>query len=192
MKLLILCVLLFANLSPIYAHGEDLKAIVSPEPRIYAWFLRITFTPVHKELYGIPIKKIDPTWALASQLKKDAIPHDVLFKDGKDTMASEGIDFIQKGDFNNDKIEDIALVGVFKGINNQQGNFVLILTKNKHGSWEKAFLENFSGNPGFLGLQGDGRHLVLWSCMRCGGFSDIIWDEKLKTYQIQNSADASP
>lgn len=189
MKRLILSALLFTNLMPIYAQGEDLKAIVSPEPKKHAWWLRIAFTPTHKEIYGIPIKKLDPAWALASQLKKEAIPHDVLFENGQDAMARAGIDFIQSGDFNNDKIEDLALVGVFQDIQHQQGKFFLILARNKDGSWEKAFLRTWSGKPGFLGLERNGQHLVLWFCMECGGFSGITWDEKLKKYEIQKSSD---
>lgn len=189
MKQLILSALLFSTLMPMYSHGEGLKAVVSPEPKNYAWWLRITFAPAHKELYGIPIKKIDPTWTIASQLKKEAIPHEVLFEGGQDNMIVDGIDFIQKGDFNNDKIEDLALVGVFQGLKNQQGMFFLILTKNKNGSWEKAYLQNWFGKPGFLGLSGNGHKLVLWFCMECGGFSEITWDEQLKTYQIEKAAD---
>jgi hypothetical protein len=189
MKRLIFSILLFTCLVPIYLHAKDLKAVVSPEPKSYAWFLRITFIPAHKELYGIPINKIDPTWTLASQLKKEAIPHEVLFEDGQDSMASCGIDFMQKGDFNNDKIEDLALVGVFQNLKKQQGMFLLILTKNKNGFWEKAFLHSWLGKPGFLGLQGDGHHLALWYCMQCGGVSDITWNKKLKTYQVQKADD---
>ena len=122
-------------------------------------------------------------------MKKEAIPHEVLFEKGQDSMARNGIDFAQKGDFNNDNIDDVALVGVFQDSKQQDGMFLLILTKNKNGSWEKAFLRTWLGKPGFLGLQGDGHHLVLWFCMECGGFSDITWDEKLKIYEIQKSAD---
>lgn len=190
MKQLIIGILLFISFAPSYLYCEDLKAVVSPEPKSYAWWLRITFIPVHKELYGIPINVIDHTWALASQLKKEAIPHEVLFEDGEDSMASCGINFMQKGDFNNDGIEDLALVGVFRDLKNQQGMFLLILTKNKNGSWKKAFLQSWFGKPEFLGLQGDGHRLALWYCMECGGVSDITWNKKLKTYQIQKAADA--
>lgn len=189
MKRQLLGGLLFISLMPIFAYGQDLKAVVSPEPKNYAWWLRVSFEPASKELHGIPVQKIDPAWTLASQLKKEAIPHEVLFEGGHDTMARGGIDFTQMGDFNNDGIEDMALVGVFQDKKHQQGKFFLILTKNRDGSWKKAFLQAWVGRPGFLGLSGNGRRIALWFCMECGGVSDIIWDEKLKTYQVQKAAD---
>jgi hypothetical protein len=189
MKRQILTLLLFSILLPACSQREDIKAIVSPEPKSHAWSLRITFIPAGKELYGIPIKKIDPTWAFAAQMKKEVIPHDVLFEEGQDSMARNGLDFVQKGDFNNDNIEDIALVGVYQDSKQQDGMFFLILTKTRNGSWEKAFLEFFPGKPGFLGLQGDGHNLALAYCMECDGVSDITWDKKLKTYRIEDSAD---
>lgn len=190
MKRQILIILIFTVLLFSCVQREDIKAVVSPEPKLYAWWLRITFIPSGKELYGIPVKKIDPTWTVAAQMKKEIIPHDVLFEKGKDSMARNGIDFVQKGDFNNDDIEDLALVGAYQDSKQQDGMFFLILTKTRGGSWEKAFLQTFPGKPGFLGLQGDGHHVALWFCMECGGVSDITWDTKLKTYRIENSADA--
>ena len=112
--------------------------------------------PEHKELYGVPLNKIDPTWMLAAQLKKEAIPREVLFESGEDEMAARGIDFMQKGDFNSDNIEDLALVGVFQNLEKEQGMFFLILTKDKNDLWKKTFLQSWLGKPGFLGLQKDG------------------------------------
>ncbi|HOD63741.1 MAG TPA: hypothetical protein PLR34_09140 [Bacteroidales bacterium] len=185
----IFSILLFTILIPIYLNANDLKAVVSPEPKYYAWWLRITFMPEHKELYGVPLNKIDPTWMLASQLKKEAIPREVLFESGEDEMAARGIDFMQKGDFNSDNIEDLALVGVFQNLEKEQGMFFLILTKDKNDLWKKTFLQSWLGKPGFLGLQKDGGCLALLFCMDCGGVSEVTWDKKLKRYQIQKPAD---
>ncbi len=189
MKQQILGVMLFICLVPSFSHSSDLKAYVSPEPKRDSWWLRITFEPAHKELYGILIRKIDPTWLFASQLQKEAIPHDVLFEDGQDSMARRGMNFMQKGDFNNDGIEEIALVGVFQNTKHQYGNFFLILTKKKDGSWKKEFLRSWIGQSGFLGLSGNGHGVTLSFCMDCGGFSEIRWDKNLKSYILLKAAD---
>ena len=66
-------------------------------------------------------------------------------------MDETEITFSRSGDFNNDGIDDLALVGVYEDCNLQAGRFFLILTKNKLNKWEVSFLK-LLGEPKFLAI----------------------------------------
>src|SRR5512136_1496152 len=64
------------------ATDKQIITRVSPEPKHHAWWLRIEFVPVHKEIRGVPVRQIDPSWRFASELRKEAIPPELLLEGG--------------------------------------------------------------------------------------------------------------
>lgn len=160
------------------------KTRVSPEPSNYAWWLRIEFSPVHKEIRGIPVHQLDPSWHLASELVKEAIPHQLLFENGSDIMKDLKLSFSRLGDFNDDDTEDLALIGVYEDKARQRGSFILILSKNKSGTWDKSFIEVL-GDPKFAALS-ENAPIEIWFCMECDFGVYLLWDRENRKYVLKS------
>ena len=147
-----------------------------------AWWVTIEFKPIDTSIRGIPVDAIDPTWRLASELKKDFIPRELLYEPGFDLMEEYDHHFSIAGDFNKDGRTDVALVGVHETIDGERGMFFLILTQNYSGSWEKAFLAQGVRSSGFSALTWRKGCIEVWGCMECDGVSFLRWSPKLKEY----------
>ena len=152
--------------------------IVAPEPAQYAWWLRIEFRPMHRTIQGIPIGELDPTWRFASELRKELIPRELLFKGGSDEMDDNQLAFTRLGDFDQNRTEDLALVGVYENRRGERGNFVLILTRTAAGAWQKLFITALPGRAGFAALAQRSDDLEVWWCMSCDHFSTLVWDSQ--------------
>lgn len=62
-----------------------------------------------------------------------------------------------------------------------QGKFLLIVTQ-RQGRWEKLFLDTDPSKAGYWALGLKGEHLLLWSCMECGGVTELTWDAEAKRF----------
>ncbi|MEW6077202.1 MAG: hypothetical protein AB1724_05295 [Thermodesulfobacteriota bacterium] len=181
----LLRVLLFIALSGCTTRHAGI--VVSSVPENHAWWLRTEFVPVHKQVRGIPLPQLDSSWDLASELTKDIIPKELLYEDGSDIMEENEVCFSRSDDFNHDGVEDLALIGVYKGETGKRGSFLLILTRDQTGNWRKSFLESF-GNPAFAALSKKGP-LVIWFCMYCDFGADVVWDNDRGKYLLNWSQD---
>jgi len=181
-----LCHLLFLlvllGCSP--ATNKQIIMRVSPEPKDHAWWLRTEFVPVHKEIRGVPLSQIDPTWRLASELRKEAIPPELLLEWGTDIMQESGLSFFLYGDFNKDGVEDLALVGVYENKSRERGSFILILSKDDQGKWRKSFLR-YLGEPSFTALSKKNDSLEVWFCLECDFGVSLIWDTEANKYVLK-------
>jgi hypothetical protein len=166
------------------ATDKQIVTRVSPGPKHVAWWNRIEFAPVHKEIRGVPVRELDSSWRLASELRKEAIPSELLFEWGTDIMQESGLSFSHHGDFNNDGVEDLVLVGVYQNKSNERGSFVLILSKDHKGRWQKSFLE-YLGKPGFTALDNKAGQVRVWFCMECDYGVSLIWDTEAKKYLLK-------
>ena len=168
--------LLFCGFS---AKADDrVQLRIFEEPKNKAWWSRTEFLAAGSSIREIPVHQIDPTWHYASELIKDAISRGsrefivgiggsatneaglgmlrglgfrFLDTQGNEITDETEITFSRSGDFNNDGIDDLALVGVYEDCNLQAGRFFLILTKNKLNKWEVSFLK-LLGEPKFLAI----------------------------------------
>ncbi len=166
------------------ASTEEPLVTVAAEPNNYAWWLRVQFRPIDREIRSIPVTGFDPSWQFASELRKDLLVKEVLGEDGRAQMEENGLTFIRSGDFNKDGVEDLALVGVYQDRVGKRGNFLAVLTKTDTGGWRKIFLKSWPGKGGFLALGMNGNKLSLWSCMECDMPEELAWDEKAKSYTL--------
>lgn len=190
MKKVIYSFLLMILIAPVLSLAEDLIVEIAPEPANSAWWLRIRFYPVHDNIRGIPVKELDPSWRKASELKKEAIPVELLTErtsDGEYNDLMEYFDtaFSVTGDFNIDGSGDMALVGVYESENGEYGKFLLVLTKSDAGNWQKLFIRKYEGRPGFGVLKRNVSNIELWSCFYCDGVSWYIWDPKEKSFIVK-------
>lgn len=174
--------LLFLWEYPAYP-SSIVKAIVSPEPKNYAWWLRTEFIPANKEIRGISVQQLDPSWHLVSELSKEAIPKELLYEGGKDSMNASRLSFLRSGDFNHDGVEDLAVIGVYQDNEDKRGSFILILTKGRpDGKLHKSFLEHL-GKPSFAALS-EKDPMEVWFCMDCNYGVYVLWDKVKGEYKI--------
>ena len=164
------------------AQAGEVEVQVSTEPVRYAWWLRVTFTPTHTNIRGIPVKEIHKAWRRASELKKQCLPRHLLYEDGADLMDQSQIAFSVAGDFNHDSRTKEALVGVYETDSGERGTFLLILSRSDSGSWHKVFLDEIPDGPGFSGLHWDGENLFWLHCMKCDASRYLVWDKNKKRY----------
>ena len=184
MRLQIFTFLLFFFLLENSAFPSSIvKTVVSPEPKNYAWWLRTEFIPVDKEIRGIPVQQLEPSWHLVSELSKDAIPKELVYKGGIDLMKASRLSFLRSGDFNRDGAEDLAIIGVYQDKEEIRGSFILILTKGKGGKFQKAFLERL-GKPAFAALS-ENDPMEVWYCMDCNYGVSLLWDNVKGEYKIE-------
>jgi len=168
----------------IYAQGEKPAQLrIFEEPKSKEWWFRTEFLAAGSSIREIPAHEIDPTWHYASELTKDAIPKKLLLRDGADLMNETEITFSRSGDFNNDGIDDLALVGVYEDCNLQTGRFFLILTKNKLNKWEVSFLR-LLGEPKFLAISASGP-LKISFCMECEETFHLLWSSEKNEYTLK-------
>ncbi|GEM_PF-3997931 len=97
-------------------------------------------------------------------------------------MDAEDTHFSIRGDFNNDGLPDVAIVGVYESKASERGNFIMILTQEPSGGWRKSFLEYGSEKPAFAALRMRDDILEYWTCMGCDAVSFLRWSGRLKEY----------
>lgn len=108
-------------------------------------------------------------------------------------MQELNLSFFRSGDFNHDGGEDLALVGIYENQSRERDSFILILSKNTKGEWQKVFVETL-GPPVFAALSNKQEEPIeLWFCMYCDHGVSLIWDKKRMQYQLkpfENEEDA--
>lgn len=176
----LLCLFLIAGTA--VAQEGEVEVQISLEPAHYAWWLRVTFTPTHTQIRGIPVKELNQSWRRASELKKEYLPKHLLYEGGSDLMDQSGIAFSVAGDFNNDGSADEVLVGVYETDSGKRGSFLLILSRSTSGRWQKTFLEEDPGGAGFSGVSWDQERLWWLHCMMCDVNRYLIWDQQRRAY----------
>jgi hypothetical protein len=64
--------------------GLAQQNFVTREERSYsaAWWVRAKFHALHKEVGGIPVAQLDPTWCKATEYAKDLLPPDLELEEG--------------------------------------------------------------------------------------------------------------
>jgi hypothetical protein len=164
-------------------------ARIPSEPKDAAWTAKIEFEPIHKQIRGIPIVKLDPSWIFASELMEKGFPKEAFIEDDGDSMKNSEMGFSKFADFDGDGQKELALVGVFKRRTGELGNFILILKKGKGSKWEKAFLESWPGKPGFMAFALDKPGIEIWYCMECDDSATLKWDPAKKQYAWEKEED---
>jgi len=164
------------------AQADQIEVQVSPEPAHYAWWLRLTFTPTHTEVRGIPVKELAKSWRRASELKKEFLPRHLLYEDGADVMDQSQLAFSVTGDFTHDGRTQEALVGVCETDSGERGTFLLVLARSASGGWQKVFLEEFPGGAGFSAIHWNQESLFWLHCMQCDASRHLVWDKQKKAY----------
>ena len=94
------------------------------------WRENIKLSPKESELYGIPVKTINPEWHLASISSNDTLP-----AEAKAVLEKMSSSFELDKDINKDGVKEKLVVGVFETDQHNQGHFLLILKSDKTNKW---------------------------------------------------------
>jgi hypothetical protein len=121
---------------------------------------------------SIPIKYLDADWSAAEVLTRKLLPPEAA--SDPSSLTNPAFGFSREGDFNSDGLKDKALVGVYRTKAGQTGTFLLVLTRQVSGKWQKVFLEKVPGTPGFSVLWSDGKAVRWYHCMECDTFAVLI------------------
>ena len=163
--------------------GEDVITTILPEPHYVVPLARLDFRPARRSLQTVPITGLDPSWAFASELRKDLIPRALFVEDGVDQMVDQRLAFSRQGDFDHDGQQDLAFVGVYERRNGERGNFLLILTPTTSGRWRTLFVESLpSGRSEFGALAQHSADLELWWCTSCDDGRVLPWDAQQRKF----------
>jgi len=144
-----------------------------------------TFKPSKGSIAGILAKDIDSTWTKVLPLSKA-----LLSREAQRYLETipYGIHLSLDGDFNEDRIADRAIVGVYEGASGEKGRFVLILTREASRAWKKVFLGKHEGTSGFSYITSDGSTLGWSECFECDAGEGIVWTKE-KGYQFEVVSD---
>jgi len=156
---------------------------INPEPSYQAWWLRISFTPNRKYIRGIPINEIDPSWAKVYEFNKNDIPTKYLNEYDEDSMAVNNVAFSLQGDFNNDKIKDLAVTGVFLDRDNQKGTFLIVFAEEQKDLLRVTHLQKWFGGSEFAVVDARSQDGIgVWFCMYCNNGIFYRWDQSKHLY----------
>jgi hypothetical protein len=163
---------------------------IKPEPSYQAWWLRISFTPNSKYIQGIPVNEIDPTWKKAYEFNKNDIPSKYLNEFDEDSMTVNNVAFSLQGDFNNDKIKDLAVTGVFLDKENKKGTFLIVFTEEKENILRVTHLQKWFYNTEFAVVDTRSKDGIgVWFCMYCNNGIFYRWEQSKNLYIKEEQED---
>ena len=147
-------------------------AAVSQEKPAEAWWLNATFAPTQTAYEGINASAIDPNWSKMSVLSYDLLPAEA--KGDLEWMRRDGFMFVKEWRVGEKGLLQRAVAGVFEDRSGKSGRFLLLLRRAESGGWEKAFLHEEPGDPGFSVLVSRGQKIYWGTCMQCENFRQFV------------------
>ena len=156
---------------------------IAPEPTNYAWWLRAEFNPFHDAIRGIPVGKISKAWCKATEFTSDLFPRELLFENGKDSLAASGVAFAVEGHFDYSKNVLQAMVGVYQTCGGEKGTFLLVIEPRQQASAEIRFLEEFPSTRQFAALRLlPDSSIELWWCLECDDSQQLKWSKPDRSF----------
>ena len=137
----------------------------------YAWWLTVEFAPTKSAIESIPLRDLDPSWTAASRLREDDLPPEAFVRG--ESLRDHGGSFEVSADLDGDRKAEKALVGVYRAISGEVGEFLLILDGGHHGRWKKRALFTTAGKAGFSVLFYRNKRLLWASCMECDSSCEV-------------------
>lgn len=127
--------------------------------------------PTVRIILGIELPKLDPTWDVASLVDASDLPRSAQ----QDLAQTSNHRFAIDGDFNHDGHPDRAVVGVYRTRTGEEGQFLLIVTRDDAGAWSVSYLDV---NPGFAApsvLYTDASRMSWVPCTACDVEGAVSW-----------------
>jgi hypothetical protein len=147
-----------------------------------SWWLRASFTSMHTEVRGIPVKAIRPNWCKATEFTAENMK-DLLAQDqAGETMKEAGLSFAVGGHFDRSKTKQIALVGVYQECGGKKGSFLLIIDE---GTKKVRYVDPVPGNTQFAAVGADKSDIHFTSCLECDGGVTLRWNAKTKAFAVR-------
>ena len=138
----------------------------------------LNFVPTDTNIESISVKKIDPLWRKALSIRMEVLPQE--FQEFLAKELPNKNSFEATGDFNGDGKPDRALVGVYEDETGKLDRFLIILTEDRSGVWQKSFIAtDHAGRAGFSQISWDEKsRRLLWSvCTNCDSWIWVVWKQ---------------
>jgi len=133
-----------------------------------SWWLTLDLEPRTTELNGLPIGEFNSNWQYAQYLDNADIKNKISAKDFEQFEQSS-FSFTKAVDLNNNGVDEIFRVGVYKDKDEHQGIFLAILEK---GKLVKVLSDSTKQN--FSALLLDNGQLYWYRCMQCGDYEKLV------------------
>jgi len=181
------CILALITAHPSLAQAPLAQApfvTVEGDLKSTAWWVLAEFHPFTTEVRGIPVSQIRKNWCKATEFRKDLIPKELLFENGRNEMEAGDRFFALEGSFDGSATKQAALTGVYQECAGQKGSFVLILDQPINTRKPRIrFISTSETNRQFLALEKEkDNRIVVWTCMECDAFSVLKWDRKKRKF----------
>jgi hypothetical protein len=177
MKRIVLAILFAA-----FATAAQAQGFYTLEKGQESWWLRASFTPMHTEVRGIPVKAIRPNWCKATEFTAENMK-DLLAQDqAGETMKEAGLSFAVEGHFDRSKTKQIALVGIYQECGGRKGSFLLIIDE---GTGKVRHVDPVPGNTQFAAVGAGKSDIHFTSCLECDGGAMLRWNAKTKTFVVR-------
>src|SRR5262245_61830877 len=169
--------------SPRFSRGQEPLVTLDPEPKIYAWWLRARFNPMHTEVRGIPVARIRKDWCKAMEFNWKLFEVLLIDESTRERVSARDYSyatFAVEGQFDGSKTTQVALVGVYETCGGVGGDFFLVIDKN---SRKVRFLAAGPNEHPFAALvaQPDATVRILY-CLECDHSDELRWDARKKAF----------
>jgi len=144
-----------------------------------AWWLRASFTPMHTDIRGIPVKTIRPNWCKATEYTGELLKDLLAQEQAEQTMKDGKLAFAVEGHFDRSTVKQVALVGVYQECAGKKGSFLLIIDE---GTKKVRFVNATPGDAQFAAVGADKHDIIFTSCLECDGGGVLRWNAKRKTF----------
>lgn len=129
--------------------------------------------PKATSILGIPVARLDPEWTLASLVGQENLTAESMRY--LESTTDTAYRFAADGDFNGDGRRDRAVVGVYRTRKGEEGQFLLIVTKRRPGTWTPTYLSKNSGFAGPSLLYPQPERLNWVPCISCDVGAMVSW-----------------
>ncbi len=162
------------------AHAQLPFVTILSDNKMGAWWLRVSFNPMHAEVRGIPVAQIHKDWCKATEFTRALMPSKEMAEEGSGKLMDEiGLSFSVEGNFDRSKTRQVALVGVYETCAGQKGTFLLVIDK---GTTKVRFVDATPGKTQFAILAPDKKDVVILYCMECDNGATLRWSANRKTF----------
>jgi hypothetical protein len=157
--------------------------IVQPKPSQYAWWLRVKFNPSGKELRGLPVSEIDPSWCKINEIEARHFPNSEEVQSSNSGLRSRDATFAVENLVLSGK-QAIAVLAVYARCDGQTGTAVIVLARSAQGPLSTLATVPLDTPAKWATIQREtDRQVKIWWCFECDDSTSLQWDDKTKSFQ---------
>ena len=142
------------------------------EKPLTAWWLKTRFEPTGQSVAGVPISRLDHTWAAANELTREALASAVSSTDLQQ-LSDTPLTLSLRADLDGNGEPERYLVGVYRTTTGDTGRFLAVVADP--ASKPRILVD--PGMPAFSALLVDGKTIHWYKCLQCGEYEVVRWSK---------------